>query len=436
MKFVQFAAIIILFSTSNSNAQSSLYFPPLLGDEWETISLESLGWCEEKIPALYDYLEENNTKAFLVLKDGKIVLEKYFDTFTLDSNWYWASAGKGLTSFLTGIAQEEGFLNVEDKTSDYLGEGWTSCTPAQEEQIKVWNQLTMTSGLSDETGDAFCTDPECLIYKADAGERWAYHNGPYTLLDDVISNATGSTLNSFHTSRVKLKTGMDGLFVPVEENNVYFSTPRSMARFGLLMLNNGIWDDEVVLGDETYLNAMVNTSQPLNKAYGYLWWLNGKASFMLPQSETVYDGPLLPNAPADMYAAIGKNAQYLNVVPSKGLIVIRMGQDPTGLESLVPTLFNNEIWDYLNQLMCEVSELDEIKDAQKTKVYPNPADQFICVENELYTNYELYDALGRIQFRGELTIGNNYISMEEINDAFYYLVLKNENRQEAIKILK
>src|SRR5262245_52854379 len=100
------------------------YFPPLTGSTWDTLSPSALGWCPDRIDSLYDFLEEKNTKGFIVLKDGRIVLEKYFGTFTQDSAWYWASAGKTLTAFLIGQAQEQGFFDIDDSTSQYLGAGW------------------------------------------------------------------------------------------------------------------------------------------------------------------------------------------------------------------------------------------------------------------------------------------------------------------------
>ncbi len=142
--------LIILFTYTNSQ---TLYFPPVTGSEWESVTPASLGWNLAKIDSLYSFLDASNTKAFLVLKDGKIVLEKYFDTFTRDSVWYWASAGKSLTAFLVGIAKQEGKLRLDDTTSKYLGTGWTLLTPAQEAQIKIINQLTMTSGLDDGVPD-------------------------------------------------------------------------------------------------------------------------------------------------------------------------------------------------------------------------------------------------------------------------------------------
>src|SRR5690606_40158064 len=133
-------------------AGQSLYFPPLAGDDWDTVSPASLGWCESEIPALYEALEDAGTKAFIVLQDGRIVLEHYVGTFTADSLWYWASAGKTLTAMLVGMAQERGFLSIDDPVTDYLGAGWTSCPPGEEALRTIRHQLTMTTGFDDGGG--------------------------------------------------------------------------------------------------------------------------------------------------------------------------------------------------------------------------------------------------------------------------------------------
>jgi len=120
----------ILFLFCLAGSAQNIYFPPNGSDDWDTINYQSLGYCEEEIDSLYEYLESTNSKAFILLKDGKIVLEKYFGTFNKDSAWYWASAGKTVTAFLTGIAQEQGHLLLSDSSSKFLGQGWTSCTPS------------------------------------------------------------------------------------------------------------------------------------------------------------------------------------------------------------------------------------------------------------------------------------------------------------------
>lgn len=359
----------------------NIYFPPLIGNSWDTIAPQSLGYCQPKIDSLYTFLEANNTKAFILLKDGKIVLEKYFGAHTAASPWQWASAGKTITSFMTGIAQQEGHLSITDTTSSYLGQGWSNCTLQQEEKITIRNQLTMTSGLDDGVPDDFCTLDTCLNYLADAGTRWAYHNGPYTLLDGVIENATGQTLNNYTTQKLKIPTGMTGAFFTVGYNNVFFSTARSMARFGLLILNKGNWNGNQIMSDTAYFNDMVNTSQNLNKAYGYLWWLNGKQSFMVPTLQTVFPGFICPNAPVDMISAIGSGGQFLNIIPSQNLVWLRMGEEPSN--SNVPFLLNDQIWEYVNDLVCSTTGMDEGNFEHQIHLYPNPAnDQLTISVNE------------------------------------------------------
>ncbi len=330
---------------------ASLYFPPVSGTDWATTSPTSLGWNESQLNDLYTYLQTKNTKAFLILKDGKIVAEKYFGTFTADSNWYWASAGKTMTGLLVGIAQKEGLLNINNKTSQYLGTGWTSLPAAKEDLITVRHQLTMTTGLDDNVSpDNDCTTPGCLIYKADAGTRWAYHNAPYTLLDKVVENATGQTYNAYFQAKIRNNIGMNGVWIKTGYNNVFYSTPRSMARFGLLMLNKGKWDQTTILADTAYFNKQVNTSQSYNLSYGYLTWLNGKASYMVPGVQFVFPGMMMPNAPADMYSALGKNDQKIYVVPSQKIVVIRMG-DSAGNVQLAMSSFDNELWGKLKTII-------------------------------------------------------------------------------------
>lgn len=341
----------LLFSTYVP--AQSIYFPPLNNNAfWDTTSPSSLNWCKTKIDSLYNFLGRENTKAFILLKDGKIVLEKYYGSFTQDSNWYWASAGKTITSFLIGKAQEEGFLSINDTTSLYLGQGWTSCTNTQETKITIRNQLSMTSGLDDGVTDVDCTADTCLKYLADAGTRWAYHNAPYTLLQDVLEIATNTTVNNYTQTKIKNRIGMTGAWLPSGYNSVYYSKPRSMARFGLMISNNSIWGTDTIMKDPIYKSNMVNTSQQLNKSYGYLWWLNGKSSYMLPTLQNVFPGSYAPDAPTDMYAALGKNGQILSISASQGIVFVRMGESPNAGQASITTLFCNQIWKRINELNC------------------------------------------------------------------------------------
>lgn len=326
--------------------QETMYFPPLSGTIWETKSTTDLNWNASAKQPLLDYLQLKNTKSFIILINGRIVMENYFNGHTATSPWYWASAGKTLTAAATGIAAQNGFISINTKISDYLGQGWTSLTANQENQITVKNLLTMTSGL-DDVSNADCVTPECLTYLAPAGTRWAYHN-VYVKLQDVVASASGQSWDNYFSTNLKNKIGMTGTWIPTGDLSVYWSTTRSMARFGLLMLNQGKWNNEQVL-DQNYAIAATTPSQEINKSYGYLWWINGESSFHLPQSQFTFPGSIIPSGPSDMYMALGKNDQKIYVIPSKKMVVIRMG-DAADEQTAALSDFDEVLWQKINAL--------------------------------------------------------------------------------------
>lgn len=347
-------AFLVLVACSNSDdslvrqpAAETMYFPPNNSSVWETKSVTDLHWNSTAVQPLLDYLEEKNTKSFIVLVNGRIVIEHYYGTHTAASPWYWASAGKTLTTAMTGIASDRGILNLDNKVSDYLGSGWTSAPIDKEKLINVRHLLSMTSGLNDQlSGD--CVSPICLQYTADAGSRWAYHN-VYVKLQDVVAAASAESWNSYFNTNLKNKIGMTGSWIPHNDLSVYWSTSRSMARFGLLMLNNGKWKNDQIISPD-FVNLATNTSQQINKSYGYLWWLNGKTSFKLPQSQMEFQGSLIPNAPNDMFMALGKNDQKIYVIPSRKMVIIRMGNAANDVNFALSN-FDNELWSKINMVI-------------------------------------------------------------------------------------
>lgn len=333
-------------ATSNPANPETMYFPPLTGNSWETKSASELNWNADAVQPLLDYLNSKHTKSFMILVNGRIVMENYFNGHTADSPWYWASAGKTLTAAMTGIAAQEGFLSVDDPVNAYLGNGWTSATPTQENQIQIKHLLTMTSGLQD-AGNDDCVSPGCLTYVAAPGTRWAYDN-VYVKLQNVVATATNSTWDNYFNTRLKNKIGMTGAWIQTGDLSVYWSTTRSMARFGLLMLSNGNWNNQAII-NENYCHIATFPTQSINKSYGYLWWINGESSYHLPQSQFEFRGSIIPAGPTDMYMALGKNDQKIYVVPSKKMVVIRMG-DAADAESPALSDFDEMLWLKINAL--------------------------------------------------------------------------------------
>jgi len=436
MKKIITSFLLLLFF-SNSIKSQSLYFPPTTGNVWDSILPSSLNYCQARIDSLYNYLQAKDTKSFILLKDGKRVLEKYFGTYTKDSLWYWASASKSLASFITGVAQQKGYVNINNKVSQYLGTGWTSAPLAKENLIMVKHLLTMTSGLNDVPSTP-CTNEDtaksCLTYLADAGTRWAYHTGAYRKVQDVVSNAVGQNYNIITNNWIESKTGMSGIWL----QQVYYSKARDMARFGLLNLNKGIWNTDTLLKDTSYFRAMTNTSQNLNLAYGYLWWLNGKASLMTPGFQIVFPGTLMSNAPNDMYAALGKNDQKIYVVPSKNMVVVRQGNTAGGF-NLAASAFDNVLWDYINKLDCSVTGIKNYNELSYT-IFPNPTNNFVAIQNDQLTIHTVavYSVFGNEKFNSkDVNIKQIELDFSNYANGIYFIeIIDNQKNTTRYKIMK
>lgn len=399
------------------------YYPPLNSDEWTRTDPLELGWCAGRVDSLLNFVETADTKAFVILKDGKIVVERYFGIFQQDSLWYWASAGKSLMGTLVGLAQQDGDLSITEPASKYLGEGWTNAPPEKEALITIRHQITMTTGLDDRGPNALdnCLRPDCLNYLADAGTRWAYYNAPYRLVQDVLEQATGQNKNVYTRQRLGARIGMQGFWF----DYVYYSTARDMARFGHLILSRGVWDGDKIVQDQNYFNAMLSPSQELNPSYGYLWWLNGQSAFMLPGLQIVFQRSILPEAPADLVAALGKNDQKIYVVPSQGLVVVRQGNAAGSSSPAALSSFDNQLWEQISRLDCGVTSSIEIR-PPAISVYPVPASDLLSIESDRpVRQLQLLDRFGRLCWVYKQDLGTAAeVALPSLPAGLYFLRLE------------
>lgn len=377
--------ILLLFACTTLIAQD-YYFPPIDSDEWSTKPLSELGWSPSVMNEVLDFLDTTGTKGFIILVDGKIVTEEYFGDFDKDKFWYWASAGKTLTAAMIGIAQQEGMLDIQSPTSDYLGEGWTNMDLEKEKNIKLFHNLSMSTGLDYKVDNLNCMEPECLGYLNEAGTHWFYHNAPYRLLLDVLDSVYDKQVNQVTNQLIGNKIGMGGAWI----DYVRWGKTRDLARFGSFIAAGGRWGDDFKL-DEEYYNTMINTSQEMNESYGYLWWLNGKKSYKLPGFDIVLTGSLTPTAPSDMFAALGKNDQKIYIVPSMNMVVIRVGDD-AGEGNLASSSYDTKLWERLSRLFQTTSVETDL---EYSLISPNPATDEILINTNLYYDFvTVYDLNG------------------------------------------
>lgn len=146
---------------------SASYFPPAAGT-WETITAAAAGFDQAKLDEVSTFVQQSNSTTFMVLYDGRILVEKYWGTATATTLKDVASAQKSVLSMLMGTLIANGILSLDDTVTSVLGEGWSNATVAQEAPITLRHILTMTSGLDASLG-----------YAAPPGTAWLYNTDAY-----------------------------------------------------------------------------------------------------------------------------------------------------------------------------------------------------------------------------------------------------------------
>lgn len=336
-------------------ANDSHRFPPEKG-KWETINPASVGWNETKLDTLIEAVGEQKSSGLLILLNGKILVEKYWPEDNYKNDGFRsvrmmhgtnkeghsiedvASAQKSISSLIVGIAQQKGLLSIKDPAQKYLGKGWSRATPEQEAKITVKHLLSMSSGLKDD-----------LTYEAPAGTRWRYNTTAYSHTLHVASAASGLEPKDLvkqwlfdplgmNDSKWIFRNGLEK--ANIKDTNIFglSTTNRDLAKIGLMVLGNGKWDDTPILSDKQYLHDMSHPSQEMNPSYGYLWWLNGQSIVNAGAGLQPKEGPLIKEAPTDLFAAQGAMQRKLYIVPSMNLVITRLGNQPPSND------FNNQFW--------------------------------------------------------------------------------------------
>jgi CubicO group peptidase (beta-lactamase class C family) len=310
------------------------YFPPIdpEDDDWEAVPPEALGWHTAELQELLGYLGQHKTTAVVLLYKGRILAEQYWQGWDPHTTAKVFSVSKSVIAFLVGRAQAQGLLDIDEYVTTYLEEDWSYALKIFESKVTVRHLLTMTSGLN-----------LLLTFDGQAGTVWKYNTKAFKKLIAVLEAVTGVGIDEYTATMLYAPTGMRD--TSWQQDKLSCSA-RDMARFGLMVLAGGQWDGQVLLEDPDYFAAMLDSSQELNAAYGYLWWLNGKDSWVLPD-DTTGAGPIIPSAPADLVSAQGFGDKKIYVVPSMHLVLVRHG-DAAG-ETFEETLsgFDDTLWQLL-----------------------------------------------------------------------------------------
>jgi CubicO group peptidase (beta-lactamase class C family) len=294
------------------------------------------------------------TKAVVVLHDGQLIAERYAPGYGPDTPIYAHSLTKSVTNALIGILVREGKLQLHQPAPIAA---WRAPTNPHH-AITIDQLLRMDSGLPfDETDGALSPMTRMLFLEPDMagyaakmplahppGTAWGYSNLSYLLLGRVIRDATGGNAvdaERFARRELFAPLGMrdavietDATGTPVGASNVYASA-RDFARFGQLYLDDGVIDGQRILPEGW---VAYSHSQTLKTGYGAGFWTNLVNEGSVP----VWDAPWgTPKLPKDMYYGRGALGQYLVIVPSEHLVVVRMGISidyGTGTEDMVAAI--------------------------------------------------------------------------------------------------
>lgn len=275
------------------------------------------------------------TRAVVVLHNGNIVAEKYADDFTKDTKLIGWSMTKSITSALTGILVQQGKLQVNAPAP--VAE-WKDVNDPRH-QITLKNILQQTTGLDfleDYTKSSDAT--KMLFQKAAMGTYTASHkikdkpgtvfyysSGNTNLLSRIIRETVGENdYHAFPYEQLFYKLGMYNTIMEPDASGTFvgssysYGVARDWARFGLLYLNDGVYNGERLLPE----GWVKQTATPVDAAkkgqYGYQFWLNaGEKNNASNRS--------FPHCPTDMFYCDGYEGQFVFIIPSKNLVIVRLG---------------------------------------------------------------------------------------------------------------
>ncbi|RQP09014.1 MAG: class C beta-lactamase-related serine hydrolase [Microbacteriaceae bacterium] len=279
-----------------------------------------------------EVVELIGTRGVVVVKDGVIVGERYAPGFDADTPQLGWSMSKSVASLMTGMLVKQGVVSLDD---DHLRPEWTD----ERASITVENLLRMDAGLEwDETYDLgtaitrmLYLEPDMGAYVAGlplahgVGEVQQYSSGSTNVLCSVLAERTGLGADLPRQTifpALGLSSAVwepDAAGTPVCSSYLW-ATPRDWAAVGQFALQGGEWDGEQLLPEDWMEQSLMLSgyAESDDPGYGMGWRTN-----VLP------DGSLRwPSLPADAFSANGHDGQLMLVIPSEGLVVVRLGFTP------------------------------------------------------------------------------------------------------------
>lgn len=308
--------------------------PITLNDGWQVGTVEDVGIEPESMTDLTNAIldkQYTGIDSFIIVKDGLLVHEVYFNNYDMNKVHDLRSATKSITSALVGVAIDNNFIGSVDELVFPRDIGYSSYRnwDDQKNDIEIEHLLTMTSGLACDDWVSSSPSNERKMYKKrdwvkfildlqlinTPGDFWSYCTGGVVTLGAIIEQSSGMPAEIFAENY---------FFTPLEITNYHWEftpqrrvdsgghihmIPRDMAKIGKLFLQKGSWRGQQLVSErwvEDSTSSKVTTRN--NSDYGYLWWRDQ------------IDG-------IDYYYASGNGGQYICIVPSLDIVVVSTGSN-------------------------------------------------------------------------------------------------------------
>lgn len=298
--------------------------------------VEEAGFNRDSINNLYTRIENTEHKDFrglVVIKDNKIVIEWYFNTFWRNHIHDIRSAGKSITSLLLGVAIKEGLVqNIDQDVYSFFPKEKYPSLHEDYKKIEIKHLLDMSSGLHADSDDPetpgnagqWIGRDEWVSYLLsipmieEPGKKWVYADINAALIGAIIEEKSGMSLRDFAKAKVFDPLGIEDFYwqtnasnQTVAAGNLYLS-PLDFAKLGVLVASHGRWGEEQIIQSD-YIKRL-RTHQVfdltdywyLTDTYGMLWY----------KSERAYNGKKI-----EYLFASGNGGNHLIVVPEMNMVI-------------------------------------------------------------------------------------------------------------------
>lgn len=279
-------------------------------------SLNEVGLNETLIDSMYRFLDLDSmptVHSVLIIKDGKLVAEKYYKGYNKDSRHDLRSAGKSISNILLGIAIKKGLIKDENEfVLDLLPFKKVLNNSAMKKRMQLKHVLTMTDGLyCNNCVDIAQGRSEPMEYliglpmEFEPGTHWFYNDATPSLIEFIVMTQAQMSMVEFMRKNLYKPLNIH----VADDFNINYLRPRDMAQLGLLYLNDGIWNNEEIVPADWVEKS--TSKQTELAAYGYFWWVYS----LKADNEISYP----------LYAARGNGGNDIIVFKEQNMLVVFTG---------------------------------------------------------------------------------------------------------------